>query len=272
MKGKQVVLAGLMLLVGTSPAPAQIFGTGITPVIESGPALGQHIITAANSVITATNVAASYIRQGLQIQNEYNIILQQIAQYETMVKNLQRLPEGLNFVDTVLAYGNKLTGLLSQVNGLSYDLEDATQQFEALYLDAETVALGDLRPVKERFYRYRMGASQMAVQVQSIRSNMSELFGRLCRLLDGSWRIQGNLDAQQIAHQQQALTMQQQEQLAAIHVTAARIAAMREAEEIALARLKQRVQDEFVRALPAYTGEQGTLPSWQWVTTTSQGD
>lgn len=272
MKRTVAIVTGISLLLSTSPTPAQIFGTGVMPVIETGPALTQHAITAANSVTTAVNVAASYIRQGQQLINEYNMIMHQIAQYETMIKNLQRLPEGLNFVETVLAYGNKLTGLLGQVNGLSYDLDDATRQFEDLYLDAETVSLGDLRPVKERFYQHRMGASQMAVMVQSIRSNMSESFGRICRLLDGSWRIQGNLDAQQIAHQQQALSMQQLEQLAALQATAARVAAMREAEEIALARLKQRVQDEFVRQLPTYTQEQGTLPSWQWVTTTPQGD
>ena len=47
-----------------------------------------------------------------------------------------------------------------------------------------------------------------------------------------------------------------------------RLQAQREAEDVALQRLKQRVQEEFLKPLPAYTAEQGSLPTWGWVTTT----
>jgi hypothetical protein len=43
-----------------------------------------------------------------------------------MVTNLQRIPEGLNMLETVQAYGNKLMGLMSQANAVSYDLDRAT--------------------------------------------------------------------------------------------------------------------------------------------------
>ena len=54
----------------------------------------------------------------------------------------------------------------------------------------------------------------------------------------------------------------------ALQATAARLQAQREAEDVALQRLKQRVQEEFLRPLPEYTAEQGALPTWGWTTTT----
>lgn len=259
-----VVVVGCGVCLSAGPAWAQ-FGASLVVDLTNLP---QNIIAAVNSVSIAANTAASYVRQGEQLINEYNMIRNQISQYETMVKNLQRLPQGLNMVDTVLAYGNKLTGLLNSTNSLSYTLDDATKQFHELYEEAGTVASGDLRLVRERFLKARMGASSTAVQVQSIRANMSDIFNRLCALLDGSWTAEGNLDAQQIAHQQQALTLTTLQQIQALQMTADRLKAQREAEEVALARLKERVQAEFLKPLPEYTAEQGTLPTWSWTTTT----
>lgn len=260
---KWLGLLVLGLVSRGDPAVAQILGSGVTPVTEIGGQLVQSTITAANSVTTALNVAASYVRQGEQLINEYNIIRQQIAQYETMVRNLQRLPQGLNFFDTVLTYGNQLTGVLAQANALTYDANRSVGDFQRLYGDAKTVALGDLRPVLERYRTARLEASQVAVQMQSMRTNISDLFAKLCALLDGSWQAQGNLDSAQLAAQQQALSTTTLQQIQALLMTSQRLAAQREAEETALAELRQRVQDELARPLPAYTGQAGVVPRWQ---------
>ena len=263
VSSKPVLFVGLGLILWAVPAFAQ-FGAS---VVFDPANLAQNVISAVQSVSIAANTAASYVRQGEQLKNEFNIIRRQMEQYETMLKNLQRLPEGLNMVDTVLAYGNKLTGLLNQANSVSYDLDTASREFQALYIDGASVATGDLRLVKERYLRARMQASGTAVQVQSIRANMSDLFTRVCALLNGSWQVQGNLDAQQIAHQQNALTLTTLQQIQALQMTADRLKAQREAEEVALQRLKQKVQDTFVTPMDDYTQEQGQLPSWGWVST-----
>jgi P-type conjugative transfer protein TrbJ len=260
MRWTVAVLTGAVVLMTTRGASAQ-FGASI--VLDPSNLI-ENTVTALNSVKTAVTTAAMYVRQGEALINDYNIIVNQIKQYETMVTNLQRIPQGLNFVDSVLAYGNKLTGLLNTAQGLSYDGDRVTKEFAALYIEAQTVASGDLSLVREKFLTARMQAAGTAVQVQAIRANMSDIFTRLCALLDGSWKAQGNLDSQQIAAQQQALTLTTLQQIQALQTTADRLAAQKEAETVALAQIKQRVLEEFVTAPPDYTGAAGVLPVYQW--------
>ena len=254
-------LLTLALLLGTaSHSAAQI------PVTDGGN-LAQNVITAANAVLTAANTAKIYVLQGEQLINEFNLIRDQIVQIEHMVTNLQRIPEGLNYVDTILAYGNKLTGLMSQANAISYELDSATKQFQTLYADADTLASGDLALVRQRFLNARMQASGVAVQVQSVQTNVSDVFARLCSLLDGSWRAKGNLDSHQLAAQQQALQLTTLQHIQALQATAYRLQAQREAEEAALERLRMKVMEQFTAPIPEYTGAAGFLPTYQWTDT-----
>src|SRR5216684_1673784 len=91
---------------------------------------------AANLVqnsLTALNAAASYVRQGEKIINEYNVIRNQIVQIGHEVTNLQRIPKGLNFLDDNTLVGSRLNGLLGQANGVSFELDQATKDFDKLY-------------------------------------------------------------------------------------------------------------------------------------------
>jgi P-type conjugative transfer protein TrbJ len=252
----------VVLLTGTLGVPVSVVEAQWA-VIDAGN-LVQNTMTALNSVATAANTANAYIRQGEQIINEYNIIRHQIEQYQTMVTNLQRMPEGLNFFETINAYGAKLTGLLGQTNALGYQLDDATRQFQELYVEADAVSQGDLRGVQQRFLTARMQASGVAVQIQSIQSNVSDLFGRLCSLLDGSWRAEGNLDSLQLAAQQQALQTTTLQQMQALQATAYRLQTQRQAEDVALERLRTKVLDQFTAPVPEYTGAGGFLPVYRW--------
>jgi P-type conjugative transfer protein TrbJ len=233
--------------------------------VLDGSNLVQNTVTAFNSVATAANTANAYIRQGQQLINEYNIILRQISQLETMVKNLQRLPEGLNFFQTVQAYGSKLTSLLGQANALSYQLDQATKDFQKLYVEVDAVSQGDLRRVQKRFLDARMQASGVSVQVQSIQTNVGDMFTRLCSLLDGSWRAQGNLDSHQLAAQQQALQTTTLQQLQVLQATAYRLQAQRQAEDAALEKLRLKVLDQFTAPVPDYIGGGGFLPTYYYI-------
>jgi P-type conjugative transfer protein TrbJ len=115
---RRTFLAGFLALAAL-PLPA--WGQWLVEDVNVGV---QTTLTAIQSVMTAANTAAMYVRQGEQIINEYNVILNQIKQYETMVKNLARLPEGLNFFDTISAWGTTLTGLLGQANAIGYTLSN----------------------------------------------------------------------------------------------------------------------------------------------------
>jgi P-type conjugative transfer protein TrbJ len=232
--------------------------------VEDAGNLVQNTMTALNSVATAANTANSYIRQGEQLIAEYNMVRNQIEAYKTFITNLQRIPEGLNVFETVNAYGAKLTGLLGQTNALGYQLDDATRQFQELYGEADAVSQGDLRRVQQKFLSARMQASGVAVQVQSIQTNVSDLFGRLCSLLSGVDQAQGNLDSQQLAAQQQALQTTTLQQMQVLQATAYRLQAQRQAEDVALERLRAKVLDQFTAPVPEYTGAGGFLPVYRW--------
>jgi P-type conjugative transfer protein TrbJ len=204
-------------------------------------------------------------KQVQQIEATYNLILGQAKQYEAMVRNLQRLPQGLGVIDTVLAYGNKLTGVLNQANMLGYDLDNATRQFAELYIDVGTIATGDLPAIRQRFLDARMQSSQVGVHMQSIKRHAEEIYQRLCRLLEASHQASGNLDAQQILHQQQALQLSTLQQMQALQATAARLQAQREAEDVALERIRIQLMQQFTTPLPTYEGNAGFLPVYRWV-------
>jgi conjugal transfer/entry exclusion protein len=138
------------------------------------------------------------------------------------------------------------------------------KEFQTLYVEADALAEGDYALVRKRFLTARMQASGVAVQVQSVQTNMSDVFGRLCSLLDGSWRAKGNLDSEQLAAQQQALQTATLQHLQALQATAARLQAQREAEQVALERLRIKVMEQFTAPVAEYTGAGGFLPTYQW--------
>jgi predicted glycosyl hydrolase (DUF1957 family) len=118
---------------------------------------------------------------------------------------------------------------------LSYDLTQATSQFDALYTQLSlTASPADLLAQRRQMLTARLQASRMAVQMQSIRTNVTDIYNRLCALLDGSWRASGNLDSAQLAAQQQALLTHSQQMAQAMLATSQRLEAQRQAEDVVL--------------------------------------
>ncbi len=74
----------------------------------------------------------------------------------------------------------------------------------------------------------------MAVKMQSVRTNLADLYNRIAALLNGSWTASGNLDSQQIAAQQQALLLHSQREAQAMLAAAQRLEAQRQAEDVVL--------------------------------------
>jgi conjugal transfer/entry exclusion protein len=213
----------------------------------------------------AAQWAESISRQVEQIEATYNVILQQVKQYETMVQNLQRIPEGLNFVEVVSTWGSQLARLFGSTTMIGYNLDQVMAQFTALYEDVGTLSTpADVFTLRQRLLSGRMEASAMTVSVTSLQGNLSELYGRICALLGGSITVAGNLDIQQIQAQQNGLMQQQLQAIAAMQATHARNTAQGQAEQAVLERVQlQAIQGAMGSAAPL--GEpQGTLPRFHW--------
>lgn len=250
-----LMVAVIILCLGPQQASSQW-------AVHDAPA---EIQRAAIWVEEALQWGQSLKNQADSIVNEYNLILGQARAYETFIRNLQRIPEGLNVFDTVLAYGAKLNGIMRTAGGISYDLNHASQQFAALYIDVGTVTQGDLPRLKQRFLTARMQTSQVAIQMQAIEQNAADTFARLCALMEGVWTANGALDMAQIHAQQQALQITTLQQTQALQATAERLKAQREAEDVALERIRMQLMEQFVAPLPEYTGTAGALPTYRWV-------
>lgn len=190
---------------------------------------------AAQRTIQLFNQGLAYVRQGEQIVNEYNLIRNQIIQIGHEVTNLQRLPQGLNFMQDISLYGSKITGLLGQANAISFELDQSTKQFDDLYRHAHaiTTPAGALE-LRQQMLQARLQTAGMAVQVQSVKSNLTDIYTRLCALLSGSVAAAGNLDSHQIAAQQQALQVHTQQLVLTMQATNARLVSQQQAEEIVL--------------------------------------
>src|SRR5438093_12189103 len=114
---------------------------------------------------------------------------------------------------------------------LRFQLDQATSQFTETYerLSCQS-SDAEVKAAYDNMYALQMGSTRTAVQLQSLQSNTSDAFNRLCALLSGSFLAKGNLDSQQIAAQQQALAIQLAQQQAARQAAAERIKAMQEAQ------------------------------------------
>ena len=245
--GQIVILALLTLSLRCALASAQW-------AVIDGSNLIQNTTTAFNSVKQVYNSSQQLIA-------EYNIFRNPVTQIENQVKNLQHMPAGLNLFDTVMAYGNRIDALLSQTNTLSFELDQAVKDFDTLYRQASqlTSAQGVLQ-LRQQLLSARLEASGMAIKMQSVRTNLADLYNRIAGLLNGSWTASGNLDSQQIAAQQQALLMHSQQEAQAMIAAAQRLEAQRQAEDVVLQHAA--IQSYLKATTLAPVGDWQNGPTW----------
>ena len=249
------------------------FGVVTTLMCHPGPARAQWAVEDAAALAQRTGIwiqEAAQWGQSLKnqvdsITNEYNIILQQIAQYETMVKNLQRIPQGLNFFDIIQYYGNQVNGLLGNANMLSFNLDQSVRQFDSLYNQVAPLTSAEgVLALRTKLLNGRMEASGMSVQVTSIKQNLMDLYTRICALLTGSTQAQGNLDHQQVIAQQNGLMQQTMATMATMQAVNARLFAQGVAENVALERLSLEAIQGAMGSAADYDPVNGKLPKMSW--------
>jgi hypothetical protein len=240
-------------------------GAGVTSAQWAVEDLGAVAQRAALWIEEALQWAESLSRQAQEIEATYNIIVQQVRHYELMLRDFQRIPDVLNFVEIVTTWGGQLAGLFNQATMMGYNLSNVRAQFTALYENLGTLSTpAEVFTLRERLLSGRMEASQMTVQVTAIQGNLSELYGRICALLAGSITAAGNLEIQQIQAQQNGLLHQQMQAITAIQATHARNTAQHEAEEASMERLRLMATQGAMRDdTPAFT-PQGKLPVMRW--------
>jgi hypothetical protein len=193
------------------------------------------------------------------------VIVNQIKQYETMVQNLQRIPEGVNILQVVAQWGNQITGLLGTARIITYNLDNVMTQFTALYQDLGVLQTSaDIVSVRNRLLSGRMEASQTTVQVTAIQANLTDLYSRMCALLDAAYTAHGNLDIQQIQAMQLGLVQHTLESSAAMQATHARNTAQYHAEQVAIERMQLQALQGAHGSIPEFTTPQGKLPRFHW--------
>jgi len=211
------------------------------------------------------NQGLQYIRQGEQIAHEISFIENQATQIAHEIQNLQTLPKGLNMLDTVKALNARTMSILARANAVSYSLSSAERDFERLYKGVQT--LGTDMGAKEReLLTARTQAAQIGVLVTSIQDNLTDSVSRLSALLTSSNDVRGNKDAQQLAHQQQGLAIQNQQALSTMIAANARLQAQMAAESAVMRQFQLDYVDQNTAPLidrGAYQAD-GALPTYKW--------
>jgi P-type conjugative transfer protein TrbJ len=233
-------LGALLLLAVPALCHAQFAAVVHDPINTA-----QSIINTGREILQEVQI---YERQFEQLRAAWTQIENQVHQLEAALKNLQRIPENLNFVDIISGKGAELLQLLNATEGLSFTLDQATQQFSEHYTQLVCQSTtADIQTAYAEMRKLQMGNTKSAVQLQSIQTHVVEAFARLCSLVAGSVMAQGNLDILQIQAQQAALATQQQAQAEAARVASDRVRTLREAERLVKEEMTRCQQERFFR-------------------------
>jgi hypothetical protein len=99
------------------------------------------------------------------------------------------------------------------VNGTAWaknpNLQSSLSQFDTLMAQATTaLSPAQALALRQQWLTQRQESARVGIQVQSIQGPLMQSFAQLCALLGQSLGLKGNLDAQQLSQQQQALSQQ----------------------------------------------------------------
>jgi P-type conjugative transfer protein TrbJ len=177
------------------------------------------------------------------IKNQYDQITNQATQIKNQVQNLQRLPGSIQA--SLTSSGNKMTALLGAFDAVNRATTQATQQFDSLF--PKNPQPGDSAAMLNQrlaWLQARRSSASMMVETSALGKNITDQFDKMRILLARSFTAQGNLDAQQIAHQQQALQATIQLQQQTMDAALANAKAREEAEKIAVAQMQLQMTKE----------------------------
>jgi P-type conjugative transfer protein TrbJ len=218
--------------------------------------LVQSTISALYDIKTALSAAQEVI-------NSYTQIANQVTQIANQVKNLQQFDA--NYAAQLVGLNTSITGTLQHARGVSFQLGQATTDFDALYPRVASNLSGpDVQQMRLQWVQQRREAAQVGIQVQSITEALRSLSTSVTRLLHQAASTQGNLDISQVQAQQTGVTQSillQQMQIAAGN---GRAAAVREAEDATLEEARVRDLEAATQPTPRYAGGRGRLSQWRW--------
>lgn len=191
------------------------------------------------------------------------MIRHQIQSLEYAARNLTRFD--INMVEDIFQLARGTVGTLRRAQGVSFQLNTATTQFDVLYKQVPAnVSSPQITTRRLQWVTQRRHAAQTAVQVQAIMEPLEQNYAKLCDLLNSGAATQGNLDSAQVIIQQNGLShgtlLQMQQQMAG----SSRIQAIQQAEDASLQEMQLREIEAATQPLPTYTGQQGRLVNYRW--------
>jgi len=223
------------LLALTAPAQA-----GGIPVYDASN-FAQNLLTA--------------VRALQQINNQIRSLQNEARMLETMRRNLQ--PMSYSTQDQLAAKLQQINSLMSQAQGLTYQVQTTESQFARLYPReyAATMTGDQYAAAARQRWAASMDSLQHTVRVQSqIVGTVQADSATLSRLIEESQSAVGALQAQQAGNQLTALSAKQQMQTQELLASQARAQAMEQAREAS--------EEEAARtAFKRFLGERSAYPA-----------
>lgn len=219
--------------------------------------IGAHQPARAFPVIDAANLiqnTLSAIQQLNEISNQITQIRNQTTSLMNEAKNLASLP--FNVVAQLQASTRQVNQLISQAQGIAFDVGNSIQQFQTLYPKSWSAALTQNQLVADTKQRWQhsIEALQMTVRVQSqAAQNLSNDEAALSSLVSQSQSAQGALQAAQVTNQLLALHSRQMIQDQQLRVAQDRAIALEQARMVAAAERGQVIRQNFMTSSTRYT-------------------
>lgn len=200
-----------------------------------------------------------YAQMVEQVRQGAELVTGTITMVEQGAKQLANMPQGMNVLDMLTHTTNQASAILGRVQYIGFNLDQSTQQFEHLYKDLSLATTPEGRAeIVRRMRDARMEMTGLSIQVQSIRQTFAAIYARIAALLGASSITEGVKAMQQVQLQQQALLQQQQQLGLTMQAVSARLAAMKDAEEMMMQQLHSIAAQQ--EAAAWYGGQGPKLP------------
>lgn len=213
---------------------------------------------AAWPVFDATNYGQNVLQAARaleQINNQIQQLQNQATMLQNMAKNLQRLDfSSLGQMQGAL---NRIDGLMTQAEGLSFDLTQLEGQWRQQYPDSydASITVSDMATAARERWQNSMNAYRQTMRVQSqIVENVQADQGLLTDLVNQSQGAAGALQAQQAANQLIALSAKQQMQIQTLMATHYRAEAEDAARKAQAEEAARETTKRFLGSGSAYSG------------------
>lgn len=219
-------------------------------LLVAQPATAMTVIDPTNLVqnmLTAVRTLEVINNQASQLQNETQMLLNQARNLETLDVNV------LNRLRTTLASTERL---LTEAQGLAFDVQRLDQEFTRLYPAEYTSSVSDERMAQDTRARWKQGLdglhTAMRMQAQ-VAQNLAQDESVLADLVNRSQSASGALQASQATNQLLALQAKQSIQAQQLQITQNRAIALELARQAAAVEEARELRRRFMGSGTPYT-------------------